>query len=249
MQSNRINYFLHQTQIAGHISGRDVSKRIATAFLMTLVCYLAGLYQEAFVAIATVLLIEIISYPLNKRASQFDKPLGIVPAILVFAANWGAMIPFLSFSVILSNSDSIPFILAGYLWIFGILVHVSNTFGQLPFYNWSQMIPAFGATFLMFINLSQNPTHDASSIEWWMLAALVVVYIVNTLDTMNRQKDTNRALERAREEANLRLIELERLSRHDPLTDLMNRRAFDDCLLYTSPSPRDQRGSRMPSSA
>ena len=26
-------------------------------------------------------------------------------------------------------------------------------------------------------------------------------------------------------------------------------RAFKDCLLYTSPSPRDQRGSRMPSSA
>ena len=24
---------------------------------------------------------------------------------------------------------------------------------------------------------------------------------------------------------------------------------FDTCLLYTSPSPRDQRGSRMPSSA
>ena len=24
---------------------------------------------------------------------------------------------------------------------------------------------------------------------------------------------------------------------------------MDDCLLYTSPSPRDQRGSRMPSSA
>ena len=25
--------------------------------------------------------------------------------------------------------------------------------------------------------------------------------------------------------------------------------ALNDCLLYTSPSPRDQRGSRMPSSA
>ena len=25
-------------------------------------------------------------------------------------------------------------------------------------------------------------------------------------------------------------------------------RAFDSCLLYTSPSPRDQRGSRMPGS-
>ena len=28
-----------------------------------------------------------------------------------------------------------------------------------------------------------------------------------------------------------------------------SRQAFSDCLLYTSPSPRDQRGSRMPSSA
>ena len=28
-----------------------------------------------------------------------------------------------------------------------------------------------------------------------------------------------------------------------------NSTLYDDCLLYTSPSPRDQRGSRMPSSA
>ena len=28
-----------------------------------------------------------------------------------------------------------------------------------------------------------------------------------------------------------------------------NPELIDDCLLYTSPSPRDQRGSRMPSSA
>ena len=29
----------------------------------------------------------------------------------------------------------------------------------------------------------------------------------------------------------------------------LDRKKFVDCLLYTSPSPRDQRGSRMPSSA
>ena len=32
------------------------------------------------------------------------------------------------------------------------------------------------------------------------------------------------------------------------VTDLVNK-PFESCLLYTSPSPRDQRGSRMPSSA
>ena len=36
----------------------------------------------------------------------------------------------------------------------------------------------------------------------------------------------------------------------DPFVyDASNIDEFKDCLLYTSPSPRDQRGSRMPSSA
>ena len=35
----------------------------------------------------------------------------------------------------------------------------------------------------------------------------------------------------------------------DRLYDRMDTLLVKDCLLYTSPSPRDQRGSRMPSSA
>ena len=35
----------------------------------------------------------------------------------------------------------------------------------------------------------------------------------------------------------------------DPHSGYLNPEDFRDCLLYTSPSPRDQRGSRMPSSA
>ena len=40
---------------------------------------------------------------------------------------------------------------------------------------------------------------------------------------------------------------LERLSEPDRV--VIFRVTWQDCLLYTSPSPRDQRGSRMPSSA
>ena len=36
---------------------------------------------------------------------------------------------------------------------------------------------------------------------------------------------------------------------HPPLFRPVSRLVFPSCLLYTSPSPRDQRGSRMPSSA
>ena len=42
----------------------------------------------------------------------------------------------------------------------------------------------------------------------------------------------------------------ERLEQLSPMADRVELcDATDPCLLYTSPSPRDQRGSRMPSSA
>ena len=46
------------------------------------------------------------------------------------------------------------------------------------------------------------------------------------------------------------LLEARLTSRESHKTQLTEQiRQFEDCLLYTSPSPRDQRGSRMPSSA
>ena len=228
MRAKLIDHFLHQTKITGHISGRDVAKRVMTAGMITCVCMYAGFPVAALIAAACVLMIEVISYPLNKRASIFDATLSLPMAIAVFIVNWAAMLPFLSFAVILSHSDELPFVIGGYLWAFGIFVHVTNTFGLLPFYNWSQMTPAFATIFWMLWNLSQNPAHAAAPTAWAIAAAMMIVYIVNTFDTMTRQKDTHRALRRAREEANTRLMELERLSRHDTLTGLVNRRAFDE---------------------
>ena len=43
----------------------------------------------------------------------------------------------------------------------------------------------------------------------------------------------------------------EELQEKNAIIDVLEKEAIDKeiCLLYTSPSPRDQRGSRMPSSA
>ena len=222
--------FLHQTQITGHILRRDVFKRVATASLIICVCTFAGYAEQVVVVSAVLFSLEMIAYPLNKRVSQFDKPPFMKTAIAVFAINWLLMLPFLSFGLILSQSDALPFILAGYVWTFGVFVHVTNTFGLLPLYNWTQMTPAFVAIFAMQWNISRNPTHDATTLEWGLLATMVCIYIVNTFQTILSQKDTHNALSRARREANARLAELEHLSRYDSLTNLMNRRAFDETL-------------------
>lgn len=230
MRRKYIDQFIHQSQIAGHLSGNDVAKRIATAALMAMVAVLAGFEVAAIFTLAVILLFEAIVYPLNIRASRLDEPINLTTASLIWMINWASMLPFLAFSVILSTSDVLPFVLAGFIWIFGIFVHVSNTFGLLPVYNWSQMIPAFVSGYLMLQNIALNPAHSGTKFQWIMTGILLSIYIGNTFGTMNLQKKTHQALARAREQANARLVELERLSRSDSLTGLMNRRAFDEVL-------------------
>lgn len=228
MQQRLIEYLLHETQIVGHISGRDVPKRVGAALLMAGICYIAGFGTQAVTVFACIIVLEIVSYPLNARASKFDPPLTRSSAITVFVLNWGAMFPYLAPGLILSQSDSLPYVITGYLWVFGIYVHVSNVFGLLPIYNWSQMLVAFFTMFLMHWNLLDNPAFAADPLAWALASILTFVYITNTFDTMNLQKDTHQALERARQDANARLADLEKLSRSDSLTGLMNRRAFDE---------------------
>jgi diguanylate cyclase (GGDEF)-like protein len=227
MRKMKVDHFLYQTQIAGHISGRDISLRAGVALLMLWICFAAGFGWEGMITFAIIIVLEIVAYPLNRRASRFEEPLTLRLAILLFLINWGSMFPFLAFGVILSRADDLPFIIAGFIWTFGVFVHISNSFGLLPFYNWTQMSVAFGAVIWIMGNLITHPAHPARIDHWLATIALLLLYAKTTLGTMTRQNDTHRALERARREANARLAELERLSQHDPLTGLMNRRAFD----------------------
>lgn len=231
MRQHLIDHFLHQSQIAGHISGRDIPKRLTTAMMMVGMCHLAGFTTQGLIVGCCVVFLELATYPLNKRASQFENPLTFPAAIAVFGVNWAAMFPFLAFAFILIQSDNLAFLLTAFVLVFGISVHVSNTFGLLPLYNWSQMTLVFGTVFLMLWNVSQDAMPTLDPVDWLVAATMVFVYIFNTFDTMNLQKDTHQALERARQEANARLVDLERLSRSDSLTGLMNRRAFDEVVL------------------
>lgn len=240
MELPKLEHLRHQTQIAGHISGRDVPKRAGSALLMVAVCQIAGFEWEGLVLGCSVMALEVLAYPLNKRASNFERPLTKRMVIAVFLVNWTAMFPFLGFGVTLAHSDILPFVLAGFVWAFGISIHISNTFGLLPIYNWSQIIPAFTTKFVMLWHASQNPAFTTAPLFWLLTSVVVVVYFANTFDTMNLQKDTHKALEQARNVANARLADLERLSRCDGLTGLLNRRAFDEVVQ----SMMNQHGNR-----
>jgi predicted signal transduction protein with EAL and GGDEF domain len=105
----------------------------------------------------------------------------------------------------------------------------------MPFYNWTLMLPSFAAAFgvlWMAAAMEQNPETRS---QWFVAMTMLVVYVFNTFETLHKQTYTQRALDGARKEANNRLKELERLTRHDSLTGLLNRRGFD--LSLADPPP------------
>lgn len=236
----KMDYLRYQTRFAVHIAARDLAKRLATAVLiLLLVLWVDGPVSATAIG-SVIALYELLGALLYRRIADRDEDISPRYILAVWLVNWSSVIAYVWPAFVLAKEPSAALLLAGFLWLFGVFVHISNSFATLPFYNWSLMIPSFASAFVVFYLAARNQFLPGSSFEWAITTGLMGVYILNSLDTLHKQKDTQRALEAAREEAQQRLKALEYMSRHDPLTGLLNRRAFDEDLaklLAQSPHP------------
>ncbi|MBL4811143.1 MAG: EAL domain-containing protein [Rhodobacteraceae bacterium] len=221
----------HEAPVVIHISMRDLGKRLAGFILIIGVCYYAGIALQTL-AILTLLTLgsELAAYAVVRKNAASDQEISLQLSAVMWVINIGSTVLYLWPSILFSQQPSIALLLSGFMWLFGTLVHISNTFVALPLHNWSQMIPGFGATMFVFYNSSKMQFAPSSTIDWWIAAALMLVYAANTVETMTTQEDTQRALNAARAEANARLRALEHMTKHDGLTGLLTRRAFDNAL-------------------
>ncbi len=228
----------HETRFVMRISDRDLPTRVATGLMMLAVCWWAGA-QTIVIALAMILaFFELAAYLVTRWMPQRDADISVTAVVGIWSLNITSAVFYLLPGLVLANQTSVAFLMAGYLWLFGVYVYISNSFAALPFYNWSQMTPAFAAAFAMFYLASQT-THSASTqMEWLITCGLMIVYMFNTTQTMVAQKDTQRDLHRAQEAAHARLQALEHLARHDSLTGLANRHAFDEELARLLASPQ-----------
>jgi diguanylate cyclase (GGDEF)-like protein len=220
----------HQTRIVLHITNRDMFKRIAALAMVLAICWYGGAAPGLFVAAGIILLTEVVIRLCGDTIPARDEDLGLPLILTVWAVNSVSTVAYLWPSVILASHGSVALLLMGFMWMFGLFVHISNSFVALPVYNWSQMIPAFG-TALYVIWTASGADHVTGHLgEWLVLMAGLTVYASNTIETINQQKDTQQALTAARSEAEQRLRALEHMTRHDPLTGLRNRQAFDQAV-------------------
>lgn len=228
MRKDWIEKFIYQSRISMHISVRDTRKRVASVCMMIGVVAWGGHATIGCVLAAIIFLMEVAAYLLREAISKTDNERTLAICFFFWIINWTSMFGFLGFSLVLVSHPSTALVIAGYLWLFGIYVHTSNSFSFLPIYNWSLMAPAFLFAFPLFYLTSRNDMGPSPDVEWMIAAMMMVVYIVNTIETMQKHNDTQAALAQARFEAVTRMNDLEFLTRHDKLTGLRNRLAFDE---------------------
>lgn len=233
----------HETRFVVHIAARDLAKRIAAFGLISFVAWLSGAPEGTLALVACLAVLSEISAQILARIKP-EREEDFTPAFVLamWTTNVASSLVYLWPSVLLASQPSLALLLAGFMWLFGVYVHISNTYIALPFYNWSLMIPGFGAALAVFgaaMNMEYIPS---SMVDWWIAATLLLVYAANTYETMTTQKDTQRALSAARAEANARLRALEHMTRHDGLTGLLSRRAFDEALALKLVNPRGRQG-------
>jgi diguanylate cyclase len=218
----------HQTRIVLHITSRDVSKRIAVGALILAICWYGGARTAVLVTACAIMLTELIVFVAARILPERDEDIAPALIVTVWLTNSVSTVAYLWPAVVLAQQTSVALLLTGFMWMFGIFVHISNTFVALPLYNWSQMIPGFLTAIYAIWIASFSGYASNNNGEWLILMALMAVYASNTFETLNQQKDTQRALNAARAEANARLKALEHMTRHDGLTGLYNRQAFDE---------------------
>ena len=228
--SRLLDRLRHETRFAIHIATRDLPRQLAAFGMIGAVCWHAGVRGELFVLCGLVLMNEagarIIRWLQPRQAT--DIGFGLMAAMWLLSVS--GTVTYLWPAILLAGQPSVALLLGGFMWMFGVFVHISNTFSALPIYNWSQMLPAFAMAMGVFWTAEHQVFQPSEALDWWLAAALMVIYAFNTFETMHKQKDTQAQLDAARDQAQRRLAALEHMTRHDPLTGLLTRAAFDEAL-------------------
>ncbi|MFS4437605.1 GGDEF domain-containing protein [Paracoccaceae bacterium GXU_MW_L88] len=127
----------------------------------------------------------------------------------------------------ISLHGEIPFLLFGVLWSVSALTHIANTYASFVFFMLIQFAIVLCGLVVQFVLIAGVDYSNGTTAQWLIAMSGMIGFIYNSYENLRESTRLTRAVAHAQAESQMRMRELEHLSHHDPLTDLLNRRAFD----------------------
>jgi len=198
-----------ETQIIAHIEIRELPKRFALLLLFAGLCLWLGYGAYAVGLILLVVAIEGVTNRIYVRLPRDARriPFGLVAFIwLITQVNTMA---YLSVTPVLLDTGNAAFMMLGMMWLFGVVVHLSNSFSATPVYAGYLLVPVTLFTGAMVWLFAGSDIGPGSATDMLFALSGLAIFMGNIHSTLTRQSDTLGALNAARAEADARLRQLE----------------------------------------
>ena len=119
---------------------------------------------------------------------------------------------------------------SGFLLLSGVMLHSLGAHMYVRASSWLALIPPSLAIVLAAFSYADQPFLPPRPWDATLMVAGVLIWIANVLEVNLRQSQNRRTFGDARLQAEKKIMQLEHFSRHDPLTGVLNRSAFDQAL-------------------
>ncbi len=225
-----IRRYRQQVRQAAELKRKDVTKLTLVAAVIATMIWLSGMPTAAAAFFISALASQVLHLRIDQSLPKRDADM---PARTIFAhwvMHFTTTLVFAAPALILVFQPSVAFLLIGQIWLFGCIVHLIGAYALIGFYCWSLLVPMV-ATGVGAVVLASQQTYAADNhLAMILLAAAFFCFALNVIDVIRRMSHSRADVSKARVAAEDQLEKLEFLNRHDPLTGLLNRAAFDAAL-------------------
>lgn len=206
--------------------------------ILVILAYYGGVSFVPTIALL-IAFYELASFALylgTQKSGNVFSPMRAATVTTLFSSS---VVTYLLPAILLLQQPSQAAQMIGLLWITASTMHTVVAHGSTHLLGWATVMPMALCMSLALALSHAGPVAPITDLDRLVIAFFCLCWIGNLFEVMVAQAANRRAFGKARFDAETRLKALDHLARHDALTGLLNRAAFDealsDSLLLTTP--------------
>lgn len=209
----------------------DIPKRMLSLALGVAILAHFGAAKEATYVVIAALFFEALGRVLRIKAPRSVDDYSPLLIAMVFLRIIGSVTSFSALAILLIAQPHQMSLVIGLLFFSGVAIHALTSQALMTALNWLQVV-VLTLSFAVIALIIPGQTYaPPGPDDLWAFHLATAIWVVNIVTSVFRQNSTRTSYADAISMAKDRARQLAYLARHDALTGLLNRHAFDEVLL------------------